>query len=310
MKVHRLAKEAFVEWGKYMEEMRDDTADRLRKSQSTGDGTLLENLVRAGTPILRTADSSISPAAILGNIFIFILAGHETSANTLTYAISLLACRPKFQKSLQTEIDELSKGRKVGDWSYENDYTKLMGGHIGALMKEILRLYTVLPFLPKINNGKAQMLKVGQKECILPADTLIMVNTSATHRNPKYWPAVTKTAADGAPYPLSSFEPERWLSPETFSGHERDRFDPVPGTYVPFAEGFRSCIGQQFARAEFCATIVAIFSEYSVALATEPGQTFEDALSVAEQQLSSGVGFELGLKLKKPVPLKLVKRIK
>jgi cytochrome P450 len=309
MRIHRLAKEAFVEWGKHMEEMRDDTAQRLKKLEPTDDQTLLENLVVAGTPDLRTADLSIPPAAILGNIFIFILAGHETSANTLTYAVSLLACRPAFQKLLQADIDEVWGNGRPGEWSYRNDYTKLMNGHVGALMKETLRLYTPLPFIPKINTGRAQMLKVGQKDCILPADTLIMVNTSATHRNPKHWPAVTRTAADGAPYPLSSFEPERWLS-LTLSEDKKGEFDPVPGAYLPFAEGFRSCMGQQFARAEFCATIVAIFSEYSVELATEPGQTFEDVLPVAEKQLSSGVGFELGLKLKKPVPLKLVKRLK
>lgn len=305
MKIHKLAKEAFVEWGKYMTEMRDETANSLKKSDPTEDGTLLENLVKAGTQGLGPSESSIPPEAIFGNMFIFILAGHETSSNTFTHAVSLLACRPEFQKSLQAEIDALSLGRSAHKWSYEEAFPKLMSGHVGALMKETLRLYTVVPFLPKINNERPQTLKVGQRTCTLPLKTLVMVNTSATHRNPKHWPPVTKTAADDAPFPVSSFEPERWLDS---SAEGEEKFNPEPGAYIPFAEGYRTCMGQHFARAEFCAAILTIFSEYSVELHVEEGQKFEHVLQAAEQQLSSGVGFSMGLKMKKPVLLKLVRR--
>ncbi|KAF4633012.1 hypothetical protein G7Y89_g5111 [Cudoniella acicularis] len=311
LKIHKLAKEAFIEWGKYMREMCDETANRLRESDPSDSQTLLENLVKAGTPDLGEKDPSISPAAILGNIFIFILASHETSANTLSFAVSILACRPSLQKALKVEIDKLSQGRKLHEWSFEKDFATIMSGYIGVILKETLRIYPVLPFIPKLSTSKPQVLKVGKGTCTIPADTLVMINKRAAQQNPKYLPAVTKAPAPEALYPLSLFEPERWLSSDSSTTKiVKDSFTPEPGTYIPFSEGFRSCIGQQFARAEFCATILAIFSEYSIELAREPGHRFEDVVSATEKQLSSGVRFEMGLKLKKSVPLKLVKRAK
>ncbi|TGO90464.1 hypothetical protein BPOR_0063g00060 [Botrytis porri] len=101
LKIHKTAKEAFIEWGRYMEEMRDSTAKHLQTQDLKEEGTLLEHFVKDGTPGLSIPDLSIPEAAILSNIFIFILAGHETSANIFTYPVILLACRPEFQSSLQ-----------------------------------------------------------------------------------------------------------------------------------------------------------------------------------------------------------------
>lgn len=69
-------------------------------------------------------------------------------------------------------------------------------------------------------------------------------------------------------------------------------------------------MGLQFSQAEFCAVIAIVFSEYSVKRAIREGERFKYALWNAEYQLSSGMVFELGLKMKKPVPLRLDKRPK
>ncbi|PQE22661.1 cytochrome p450 monooxygenase protein [Rutstroemia sp. NJR-2017a BVV2] len=304
MKIHKLAREAFVEWGKYMEEMRDSTAKHLQTHGLKEDGTLLEHFVKAGTPGLNSADLAISEPAVLGNIFCFILAGHETSANIFTYAVMLLACRPKYQLSLQAEVDTLMGGRKPHEWSYKEDFSKLMHGRVGALMKETLRLYSALPFIPKVNKNNEQPLQIGNKTHILPRDTLIMINTSATHRNPKYWSEIQKTAGDGPPYPLSDFHPERWLQlSDSKSYHNLPQ-----GAYVPFSEGYRDCPGQRFAQAEFCAAIARLFSEFSLELVCRPGEDYATTLGRVEQQMSSGTIFEMGLKMKESVPLKMVRR--
>jgi cytochrome P450 len=303
MKTHKLAKEAFVEWGKYMEEMRESTAKHLQTHDLEEDGTLLEHFVKAGTPGLNNADLSIPEAAILGNIFCFILAGHETSANIFTYAVMLLACRPNYQSSLQAEVDTLIGGRKPHEWSYKEDFSKLMHGRVGALMKETLRLYSALPFIPKVNKNE-QALRIGNKTHTLPRDTLIMINTSATHRNPKYWSEIRKTAGDGPPYPLSDFHPERWLQ----SSESEINHNLPEGAFVPFSAGYRDCPGQRFAQAEFCAAIARLFSEFSLELACKPGEDHATTLGRVEQQMSSGTIFEMGLKLKESVPLKIVRR--
>lgn len=67
-------------------------------------------------------------------------------------------------------------------------------------------------------------------------------------------------------------------------------------------------MGQRFAEVEFCAAITGLFAGWSVELDVKPGGSWEDALGVAERELSSGMGFEMALKMRRAVGLKLVRR--
>lgn len=276
-------------------------ADEKQDIASTKNLVEDRNLLRSFVEASQSSDSAtqIPDTAVFGNLFIFILAGHETSANALTFALSLLACSPDFQAALHADIDHILGARRNNptSWKYPEDYNQLADGHIGALMNETLRLYTVLPFSLK-TNPTAQTLTVEGSKHILTPKTLAIVNTSAVHRYPKYWPqpwsSPTKTA-EGPPYVLSSFRPEFWLNRRT----------PVPGSFIPFAEGSRSCLGSRFARVEFCAALVTICAGFTVQLVegTDP-----EALKHGARKLSEGVGFEMGLKLKDPIALRFVKR--
>lgn len=252
---------------------------------------------------------------MLGNIFIFILAGHETSANTLMYAITLLACRPSLQKALQVNLDDIFGNRPSSQWSFETDFPKLLDGPVGAIMNETLRLYSVLPFLPKTTETTPKSLTIKDRSYVVPANTLIMINTSATHRNPKYWPAIVPNAADAPPYPVSSFDPFRWLQKDPKKRMNTTLFSPKPGSYIPFAEGPRACMGKRFAQAQFCAVIAKIFKEYTVELAVDSKakgvnseSLWQNAINSAESELSKGVGFLTSLKMKGKVPLRIAKR--
>ena len=182
-------------------------------------------------------------------------------------------------------------------------------------MNEVLRLYTVLPFFPKMTESVPKPLRLGDKSYTVPADTLIMIDTSATHRNPKYWPKATPISNDGPPFPVSSFDPATWLEGGS-SGFGRTMFNPEPGSFVPFSDGPRACIGKRFAQAQFCAVLATIFKDYSVKLVVDESRSghrggqeaWEQARVKAEQQLSTGVEFMMSLKMKESVPLRLVKR--
>ncbi len=241
------------------------------------------------------------------------MAGYETSANTLTYAIALLACRPDLQKAMQADLDRILGERSSSNWFYETDFPKVLDGYVGAVMNETLRLYSVLPFFPKTTRETPKSFTFNGRDYTVPADTLILINTSATHRNPKYWPAAVPIAGDGAPYPVSSFDPSRWLNKDKGTS----AFSPTPGSYVPFSDGPRACIGKRFAQAQFCAVMATIFKDYSVELAVDNSQAAEKGVSEspwekakrnAEQELSAGVGFLMSLKMKGKIPLRLVKR--
>lgn len=123
------------------------------------------------------------------------MAGHETSANTLTYAIALLTCRPNVQKEMQADLDRNLADRPSSNWPYEAGFPKILDGYVGAVMNETLRLYTVLPFLPKTTRETPIAFTSDGRDYTVHADTLISFNTCAIHRNPKYWPAAVPAAA-------------------------------------------------------------------------------------------------------------------
>lgn len=119
-------------------------------------------------------------------------AGQEANANTMSFIIILLACHPSIQRRLQHDIDRivgLSSLSSPQSWLYEAVYPLLSDSMVGAVINESLRLFTALPFIPKsIPIGTPQAFNVADRIHILPPGTLVLINTGALHRNPKYCP--------------------------------------------------------------------------------------------------------------------------
>jgi cytochrome P450 len=251
---------------------------------------------------------------ILGNSFVMFLAGHETAANSIHFAVLLLACRPEIQRKLQTELDEIFTGDDgpVLDWDYERYIPKLFAGWAGAIMNEQLRLLPPVINIPKSTypDRPAQPIKVNGRDCVIAPGTAINLNTICTHRNPKYWPAGPQRA-EGPFHPsntkndLEEFKPERWfvssnvgksnaveqlaadadkdtgvdLSPDTAAS----MFRPPKGAYIPFSEGFRACLGRRFAQVEILAGLAVIFKEHSVELLPEESEESVKAMSKGDR---------------------------
>lgn len=70
------------------------------------------------------------------------------------------------------------------EWSHDAHYLELASSHVGAVINEALRLFTVLQFIPKRSPATPHLFPLGNKKCVIPAHTLILVNTSAMHRQP------------------------------------------------------------------------------------------------------------------------------
>ncbi|KAI4172211.1 MAG: hypothetical protein LQ346_008643 [Caloplaca aetnensis] len=262
--------------------------------------------------------AQLPPPAIKGNIFSFLFAGHEANANTLTLALFLLAVHPSVQRSLQDAVDSrlAGCGGVAGQTDYATQYPLFRDSIVTAVINETLRLFTILPFLPKTTADAPVSIVVKGQKHVLPPNTLVLINTSAIHRHPAHWPAAAPSDEPRhgcAPYPVSSFNPGYWLGGRG-GGEEGDSFlRPQPGAFVPFSDGARGCLGRQFAMVELCAQLVGIFAEWSVELVVkdddEASGGWEGARARAERILSEKVVFDMTLRPGEMVPVRFVKRV-
>jgi cytochrome P450 len=106
-----------------------ENKQQLRKND------LLSNMINSGGS--HGSDKGrLSDQEIIGNVFIFTLAGHETTATTIQTALVLLALHPELQQEIQDELDIIYGARLEGEGLvYESDYPKMR--RVMALMVKI-----------------------------------------------------------------------------------------------------------------------------------------------------------------------------
>ena len=117
---------AVTEFKSHMNEMVKEERTRVNKLDSEKDN-LLTALVRASDAANQgKGRNSLSHDEIMGNLFIYNVAGHDTTANTICYAIYMLAAQPEWQHWLGEEIDSVFAGNdNVETWEYEKAFPKL-----------------------------------------------------------------------------------------------------------------------------------------------------------------------------------------
>ncbi|KAJ4302293.1 hypothetical protein N0V88_002436 [Collariella sp. IMI 366227] len=99
----------------------------------------------------KDAGCKLSDSNIIGNAFIMIVAGHETTANTLHFALLELATNPSTQRRLQHDIDALlGPSSDPATWNYERVISPLLASHVGASVYETLRLMPPVTGIPKV----------------------------------------------------------------------------------------------------------------------------------------------------------------
>jgi len=107
-KLFRTASTSYLEWGKYMDEIYDRKTERITASKSGQEEglDLMGAMIRSsglidGTPNHGKAGAGLTQSEIMGNSFVMFLAGHETAANSIHFAVLFLATRPDVQRKLQ-----------------------------------------------------------------------------------------------------------------------------------------------------------------------------------------------------------------
>jgi cytochrome P450 len=168
-----------------------------------------------------------------------VLAGHETTAQALTWTFMLLSRHPEVERRALAEIREV-----CGDAPPTFEHLRALD-YTGRVIDEALRLYP-----PAWLFERQSTVDIEINGYALPAGTMIGIVPWTLHRHPAYW-----RNPEG-------FDPDRFL-PEAAA--ERPRY-----TYMPFGGGPRQCIGVNFALYEAKLVLATLLQRYSVELV--PGQ--------------------------------------
>ncbi|TCD69149.1 Ubiquitin fusion degradation protein 4 [Steccherinum ochraceum] len=234
--------QAFDELEKYMVEMIESRKGAVTKEQRYDLFSSLLNANDGNADGIKLADREL-----LGNIFVFLIAGHETTAHTLCFALGLLALFPDEQDKVYEEILKVIPGDK-------NPTFQDLGAlsYVDCVLNETLRMYPPVSYQHDFESHREPVTFV------VPKGAGISIHTVGLHNNPKYWD-----------------EPEIF-KPSRFQGDwPRDAF-------LPFSGGVRSCLGRRFAELESIVAITMLVKKYKITIKEEPqfaGETFEQRMN-------------------------------
>lgn len=163
--------------------------------------------------------SPLSNQQLRDEVMTMFLAGHETTANTLSWAWYLLGQHPNEQRRLRDEVDTVLNGRPPTP----ADVPRLV--HCERIVREAMRLY---PPAFVIGRRSEEDCTIGDH--FIPAMTNVLMSQWVVHRDERWF-------SDP-----SEFQPDRWTA---------DFIHTLPKyAYFPFGGGPRACIGKEFAMLE------------------------------------------------------------
>ncbi|KAL9967762.1 hypothetical protein ACROYT_G026054 [Oculina patagonica] len=223
-----------------------------RQHGLTGRKDLLHLMMAANDETTVEGVSKLSDDEIVAQTVIFLLAGFETSSNTLGFTLYFLALNPHVQDKLRTEIKEAMESSAdipLSEMAHNIEY-------LDCVIKESQRLCP-----PGAQTNRECSEDYDLNGIHIAAGTEIIIPIYALHHDPDAWQDPEK------------FDPERFRAPAQDTRHAFQ--------FLPFGAGPRKCIGMRFALMEVKMALVKILIKYKfvqspetqVPLAIHPGGT-------------------------------------
>lgn len=252
---------------------RVDLLGALIQASGGGDDESKEESLNSSDTSQQSKFAKLTDREVIGNIYVFLLAGHDTTAHTLAFTFGLLALYPEIQEQTFKSIKEV-----LPNISDELSYEKVADlKYCLAIFMETLRLYPSVVVIPKFctentlvpvrtfsRDGKTES-KEGIQQVFIPKYTELFLDVPALHYNKRYW---GEDAHD--------FKPERFLDDEWKEGGYRWPREAFMG----FSQGARACLGQKFAQVEAVTMIAEFIRRFEVSIdpkALVPGESREKA---------------------------------
>lgn len=245
----------------------------------------------------------LEDSEIIGNAFVMMVAGHETTANATHFTLLQLATNPDVQRLVQRDVDNIFGGADPRTWDYDQSVNPLMASYVAACMNETLRTMPPGVDIPKrVSRSQDQVLAVNGEKRVMPAGMRVHVIAVAAQHNPRYWPG-KPSKITGAANDVLDWVPERWYRKQIvdentevdgadnedfggFAGPDTSAqlFRPVRGSYLPFSDGARSCLGRRIAQVEMVAALSTIFQKYSIELAVDEWASDDEVDRMSQEQ--------------------------
>ena len=242
----------------------DDIVRARRDSPNGRRADILERMLGNADP---DSGEKLDDANIRNQIITFLIAGSETSANAISFALHYLAANPQIARAAQAEVDARWPERGFPAIGYE-DVAKLR--YLRRVADETLRLWPVAPGY--FRRPKEDTTLSGGTYVFTKSDW-VFVSLMAAHRDPQSWGADAE-----------QFDPDRFLAENLRRYPDR--------VYKPFGTGVRACIGRQFALHEIVLTLAAVVHQFE--LEPDPSYTLE----ATEHLTLKPAGLRLRLRLR------------
>ncbi|KAJ3375677.1 cytochrome P450-dit2 [Allomyces arbusculus] len=213
----------------------DDDEQRARRN-------LLELMIAAAR------DETFSREDLRANLLVFFLAGHDTTANALCYAIYLLGLHPEVQAKARAEVldvmglDMNAASIPAQDAPYPTNDEQTHLHYLTKVIKETMRLFPSIGNIPFRRVTKDVTL--ASNGMLLPRGTVTAVDLIALQRSPRWW---GPTAA--------KFNPDRWADGD-------EAMHPTDWAWAPFSGGPRICMGSQFSLIEQRVLLAMLLTRY------------------------------------------------
>jgi len=217
---------------------------------------------------------------LIGNVFIMLFAGHETTAHTLAATLGFLGLYDSLQDEVYEQI--ISVVGKERDAEYD-DYIKL--DKVVAAFYEASRMFPAGYILIReasedtILHVPNPLGEEGSRAIPVQKGFQVVVDMIGVHRNPRYFDKPEE------------YRPSRWHGLATDSE-----------AFTGFSVGPRACIGRKFATVESVCFLTMLLRDYKVQPLLRPGETKEQW---KDRVLDSRIVLTLGVA---DVPVKFIRR--
>lgn len=210
---------------------------------------------------------ALDDAAITNQIITLLVAGSETSANAIAFALHHLAQNPEIAAAARAEVDQTWPTRGLPAPTFDQV------AHLRYLRRVVDETLRLWPIAPGYFRQAKTDTTLDRGRYRVEAGDWVFVLLLAAHRDTTTW------GPDAA-----TFDPQRFLA-------ERLRALP-PRIYKPFGTGARACIGRQFALHEIMLTLAVVLHQFEI----EPESDYQ--LQVSETLTLKPEGLRLRLRLR------------